>query len=79
MAIKYSITPDMKVVLDFVAAYLQETGCSPSFRDISEATNKSLGNVSQIIRRLEERGHITRLRRQERSITLLPDAARPAA
>jgi SOS-response transcriptional repressor LexA len=71
---KYTLTKNQTVVLDFIKTCLKERGLAPTFQEIMDARGfKSKGQVSSLMLGLEERGHIVRITGKDRAIALVPD------
>lgn len=67
-------------LLRFIAGYLEAHGYGPSFSEMAAGIGGTgKGSVCCAVDRLEERGHIRRLRHRERTIELLHPVAVPHA
>ena len=65
------LTRRQRQILDYIQAYIEERGYSPSFEEIARYLNvASLNGVYKHLRALEERGFIRRLSNQARSIRI---------
>jgi SOS-response transcriptional repressor LexA len=68
------ITPKQKAVLDFVTAFINDNGYSPSIAEISKATKlKSRSSVHAMLNRLISRGLLLKTNYEARSLQLPPD------
>lgn len=57
---------------NFIAGYIREHGISPAYSEIASNLGiKSKSGIVRIVSALEERGHIVRLARRNRSIALV--------
>jgi SOS-response transcriptional repressor LexA len=66
-----ALTPRQKVVLDFITAYLQREGRSPSVREIGRALGiRSTNGVIDHLVTLERKGYLERLPNCARSLKL---------
>lgn len=67
------LTHSMKKVLDYIEASTAAAGgVCPSYAEICAGTGvKSKGNLSSIISKLVERGHIRRLKYRSRAIEVI--------
>lgn len=66
------LTRRMLDVLTFVQAYTRTNGMSPTYQEIADGVGlSSKSGVNRIINELAERGHVTRIHRRERSITII--------
>lgn len=64
-----ALTPRQKEVLDFLAAYIERRGFSPSFEEIAAGLNlSSLATVHKHISALEQKGYVRRRFNESRSI-----------
>lgn len=64
-----ALTPRQKEVLDFLAAYIERHGFSPSFEEIAAGLNlSSLATVHKHISALEQKGYVRRRFNESRSI-----------
>ncbi|GIU77198.1 MAG: LexA repressor [Bryobacteraceae bacterium] len=69
-----ALTPRQKEVLDFLVAYLERHGFSPSFEEIAAGLNlSSLATVHKHISALEQKGYVRRRFNESRSIEVSPD------
>ena len=65
------LTRRQRQILDYLQAYIEKRGYSPSFEEIARHLNvASLNGVYKHLRALEERGFIRRLSNQARSIQI---------
>lgn len=69
----FNMTWDEEQVLEYILEYKDSTiGWSPSIRDIMKHTEiNSTKTVVDILRKLEEKGHITRLPKHPRYIAIV--------
>jgi SOS-response transcriptional repressor LexA len=68
---KIGLTPKQRELLDYIEAYSQESGASPSYQQMMERLGlHSKSGVHRLVKALEERGHISRLANRARSITV---------
>lgn len=68
------MTPKMRELLDYIKAYIEEHGYSPTYGEMCEATgNKSKSRIFGLIDCLEERGYIERIPMKARSIKVFED------
>jgi SOS-response transcriptional repressor LexA len=68
------VTPRQLQLLNFIQAYIDKNGYAPSYVEMSEGLDppiKSKGNISILMRRLQERGRIEFIPGRERSVTVL--------
>lgn len=76
-----AITRRQKEVLDFISAFVQRNGYSPSFEEIARGLDlRSLATVHKHITNLQNKGLLARAHNRSRSIDVLPPRAkgRPA-
>jgi repressor LexA len=67
------MTRRQKEVLDFLTAFVQENGYSPSFEEIARGLDlKSLATVHKHISNLQSKGLLQRAHNRSRSIDVLP-------
>jgi len=60
-------------ILDFIQAYTERHGVSPSFKEIGDAVGlKSISGVKHQIEQLQRKGYVTRRDRTPRSIVVKP-------
>ena len=72
-----AVTRRQKEVLDFLEAFVQRNGYSPSFEEIARGMNlKSLATVHKHITNLEKKGMLDRVHNRSRSIDVLPPGSR---
>lgn len=75
---KHGLTRRQSQLLGFIAEYSSKHGCSPSYVEMAQEMGISgVSAIHQHVTRLEERGHITRLPGQSRSICVVRHGARP--
>jgi repressor LexA len=68
-----AITPRQKEVLDFIASYQVENGCSPSYEEIARGLDlASIATIHKHISALEKKNYLTRGANQSRSIDVAP-------
>lgn len=68
-----ALTPRQKEVLDFLAAYIERHGFSPSFEEIAAGLHlSSLATVHKHITALEQKGYVRRRFNESRSIEVAP-------
>ncbi len=53
-----SITPKQKTVLDFIKAFAEENGYSPSLKEIGKSMGKSISTAQHYVEELESRGFL---------------------
>jgi repressor LexA len=71
------LTPRQHELLTFIDTYIRKRGSAPDFREMADALGlKSNTGVDRMLKALEERGFVRRLRRRARAIEVvrLPDA-----
>jgi len=71
------LTPRQHELLTFIDGYIRQRGSAPDFREMADALAlKSNTGVDRMLKALEERGFIRRLRGRARAIEVvrLPDA-----
>ena len=76
-----AVTRRQKEVLDFISAFVERNGYSPSFEEIARGLDlKSLATVHKHITNLQNKGALQRGHNRSRSIDVLPQRtrARPA-
>ena len=72
-----AITRRQKEVVDFLEAFVEENGYSPSFEEIAAGLGlRSVATVHKHITNLEKKGLLDRERNRSRSIDLVPKGAR---
>jgi SOS-response transcriptional repressor LexA len=70
----FSTTRKQKQLYDFIVAYCDEKGFSPSFDEMKDAIGlHSNSGIHRLVTGLEERGKIARLRNRARSVVPLED------
>ena len=66
------ISPRQREALNFIAAFIDDKGYSPSMWEIGGALGiKSVSQVASIVSRLQERGYVTRLAHKGRSLSIV--------
>lgn len=66
------VTKRQAEMLKIIRTYIDEHGYSPSYVELADAMNiKSLGNIHDKVKALQERGHLEYRPGAPRSITLL--------
>lgn len=72
-----TLTPRMKQVYDFIAAYVAaNNGVSPSYDEIKDQVGlASKGGIHRLMNSLEERGLIHRLPKHARAVVLIDHGA----
>ncbi len=74
---RMAITRRQKEVVDFLEAFVEENGYSPSFEEIAAGLGlRSVATVHKHITNLEKKGLLDRERNRSRSIDLVPEGAR---
>lgn len=69
MSARIGLTPRQRDLLEFIGAYGDRTGCSPSFEEMSSALGgMSKSGIHRLVVALEERGFIRRFPNRARSI-----------
>lgn len=63
-------TTKQQQVLDFIKAYMDERGYSPSLREIGQGIGVSVGTIQRFLNALEARQLLTRNANEARSIQL---------
>ncbi len=72
-----AVTRRQKEVLDFLEAFVNRNGYSPSFEEIARGMGlKSLATVHKHITNLEKKGLLDRVHNRSRSIDVLPPGSR---
>ena len=71
---KHALTRRQAEVFQVIRKYIKQHGISPSYQDICAGAGLvSKSQAYDMVKRLEVRGYITRLRGKSRSISLVPD------
>jgi len=66
------LNPDMLAVKDFIRDYIKENGYSPTLKEICKGVGKkSEGNMSVMIHKMVERGHLLRPKGTSRSVVVI--------
>lgn len=66
------LTPRQRECWAFLHAYSRQHGCAPTFEEIAAELNvASKSSVHRLLKGLEERGFIRRLRHRRRAIELI--------
>lgn len=69
-----ALTPRQKEVLDYIVAYVDQNGYSPSFEELAAGLKlASLATVHKHITALEQKGYLTRRYNESRSIEISPE------
>lgn len=69
-----ALTPRQKEVLDFLVAYIERNGYSPSFEEVAMGLNlSSLATVHKHVTALEQKGYVKRRYNESRSIEVSPE------
>ena len=68
------MTPTQKRVFDLTSNYIKEHGYSPSDADIAKMLRVSQQAVNRVMRRLAERGYISKMPYIPRSVKILQAA-----
>jgi repressor LexA len=72
-----AVTRRQKEVLDFISAFVQRNGYSPSFEEIAHGLDlRSLATVHKHITNLQNKGLLQRAHNRSRSIDVLPPRTR---
>src|ERR1700679_276946 len=72
-----AVTRRQKEILDFLEAFVNRNGYSPSFEEIARGMGlKSLATVHKHISNLEKKGLLDRVHNRSRSIDVLPPGTR---
>ena len=72
-----AVTRRQKEILDFLEAFVNRNGYSPSFEEIARGMSlKSLATVHKHITNLEKKGMLDRVHNRSRSIDVLPPGTR---
>lgn len=66
------VTPRQRDVLRFIAAFIDEHGYAPVFREIGAALGVTFNCVHDHLSALERKGCVTREKRLSRTITITP-------
>ena len=75
-----AVTKRQKEVIDFITAFVQRNGYSPSFEEIARGLDlKSLATVHKHITNLQNKGLLQRAHNRSRSIDVLPPRSRTRA
>ncbi len=75
-----AVTRRQKEVLDFISAFVERNGYSPSFEEIARGLDlKSLATVHKHITNLQNKGALQRGHNRSRSIDVTPQRARSRA
>jgi SOS-response transcriptional repressor LexA len=70
-----SLTAQQRALLTWIKGYMERHGTAPSVREMKEAMGfASTENVSRLLKALQERGHIIRLKGRARAMQLVGDA-----
>ena len=70
---KYGLTETQNAYLDYIKGYIKKNNKSPSFREMADHFEVNPGKAHQVVGQLEERGHIVRLSKKARSLTVVED------
>ena len=71
---KYALTKRQAESYAFIRTYIKDKGVAPSYGDIAKGLNfSSRSEVYDMIKRLEGRGYIARLKGKPRSIIIVTD------
>lgn len=71
----FSMTKREAELLDFIKARMADTGIAPSFAEMKDAIGiASKSGVHALISRLEQRGHIRRIKAHARAIEIIDTA-----
>lgn len=66
------LTPRQHELLTFIDGYIRQRGSAPDFREMADALGlKSNTGVDRMLKALEERGFVRRLRRRARAIEVV--------
>ena len=57
---KKPLTKKQRIVFNFIVDYIAKNKCSPTYIDISFGTSCGIASVIKLVKKLEERGYITR-------------------
>ena len=80
MTAAFGLTPRDRQALDFIRAYGDEHGQSPTFQQIATALGmRSKSNISRIVDALVERGHLRRKPNKHRSLMPVEQGLRQVA
>ena len=80
MTATFGLTPRDRQALDFIRAYGDEHGQSPTFQQIATALGmRSKSNISRIVDALVERGHLRRKPNKHRSLMPVEQGLRQVA
>jgi SOS-response transcriptional repressor LexA len=80
MTAAFGLTPRDRQALDFIRAYSDEHGQSPTFQQIATALGmRSKSNISRIVDDLVERGHLRRKPNKHRSLMPVEQGLRQVA
>jgi repressor LexA len=72
-----AVTKRQREVLDFINAFVQKNGYSPSFEEIARGLSlKSLATVHKHITNLQNKGLLARAHNRSRSLDVLPQRSR---
>ena len=74
------LTQSQARLFDFLLAYTDRHGISPSYSEICDHVELCRSNVARLLSKLKERGYISFIKNKHRAITILPAARKgPAA
>lgn len=75
-----TLTKRQREILDYLSAYVEESGYAPSFEEIARQFNyTSLATVHEHLSNLERKGYIRRAYNESRAIEILPSDVFPRA
>lgn len=63
-----TLTPDQKVVLEFVFNFIGKHGYSPTLRDIAQERKCSIGTAQHYMEELEKKGYIRKGKNKSRAV-----------
>lgn len=73
--VQVSLTAQQLALLTWIKDYIERRGTGPSIREMQQALGcASTENVSRLLKALQERGHIIRLKGRARAISLVHPA-----
>src|SRR5574337_557752 len=75
-----TLTKRQREILDYLSAYVEESGYAPSFEEIARQFNyTSMATVHEHLSNLERKGYIRRAYNESRAIEILPSDVFPRA
>jgi len=63
------MTPRMLLVLNVLEEFWDRNGYGPTYRELAARSGiRSVGNIAEVIKQLEEAGYVTRRKNRNRSV-----------